>query len=91
MCVVCRVELSVEQNDELSSRGKSSFHKFYVVLPRNIEDVPDKLYSKLMIQAMENGDREVWDTSDQRMSDDNIRKVFAAFGNIPWAGKRLNR
>lgn len=75
------------EGDETKTSRKDYYHRFYIILPKDISMVDKKEHAKLIVQAKENGSREVWDTDDRTMSDDEIDKVFKMW-EIPWEGRR---
>jgi len=72
---------------EDSARLKNYFHRFYIILPKSGNFVSDRKYAKLMIQAKENGERDVWDSTDHLISDADVDRIFSDWG-IPWHGRR---
>jgi len=78
------------EGDETRTSRKSDYHRFYIVLPKDIGTVDKKEHAKLIIQAKEGEKREVWDTNDRQMSDGDIESVFNSW-SIPWEGKQRRR
>ena len=75
------------EGDETKATRKDYYHRFYIILPKDIDFVDKKEHAKLIVQAKENGDRDVWDTDDRTMTEDAINGIFTQW-DIPWEGRR---
>lgn len=65
------------------AQNKNKWDRFYVVLPKDIKYVDRKEHAKLMVEAEANGNRKVWDTNDDEMSESEIKRLFQ-YWDLPW-------
>lgn len=73
-----------------TNRGDS----FYIILPKSVKflpkdekGLPDKNFTKLNVEQMQDGDRKVWDWNDSPLSDSDISRAMSSFG-LSWDGPK---
>jgi len=74
------------EGDETKITRKDHYHRFFIVLPKDISFVDKKTHAKVIIQAKEDGTREVWNTEDVQMSESEVNKLFRDW-DMPWEGR----